>query len=114
MSFFYGVDSTAANTSATNSSQFSPFDKVILPGHHFKNPFITGTIAIVVLTMISLIVLATINHRVPYIPEPPDPDSKTKYNPKTSHLTDATGAICFWYIPLVSNNPFKNFFSFFN
>ncbi|ORY16434.1 hypothetical protein BCR34DRAFT_584380 [Clohesyomyces aquaticus] len=94
MSFFYGMNETSATT---NSSYTDPFAKTILPGHNFKNPYMTITIAIVVLTMISMPALSWIGHRAPKIYEPREPGDKTRYGGK-KHPSGGLGGICFWYI----------------
>ncbi|KAF2472348.1 uncharacterized protein BDR25DRAFT_353385 [Lindgomyces ingoldianus] len=91
MSFFYGVN----ETTPTNSSSMSPTDKTILPGHNFKNAFMTSTIAVVVITMICLFTIALISWRVPTIAEPKDPDSKEIGK---KHPSSGTGAICCYFI----------------
>jgi hypothetical protein len=92
MSFFYGVNSSTPS----NSPSLSPSDKTVLPGHNFKNGFMTGTIVIVVVTMISIVAIGLINRRVPFILEPPKEVVKGK--PRKIHLTDFTGGLCFWYM----------------
>ena len=96
MSFFYGANSSTPANTNTNISSLSPFDKVVLPGHNFKNGFMTSTIFVVTATIIALVTIAMINRRVPYILEPPKPTSNGK--PRKIHLTDWTGGLCFWYL----------------
>jgi hypothetical protein len=96
MSFFYGVNSSSATNG--NASSLSPFDKTILPGHNFKNPFMTAVIVFVLLTMVGLFAIAVMIRRIPAIGEPIEPGRKHIYK---EHPAAGMGGICFWYLMLV-------------
>ena len=93
MSFFYGINATTP----TNSSSMSPLDKPILPGHNFRDPYMTTTIAVIGFTIVWLFAIALMISRVPAIGEPQEPDSTTT----KEHPSSGSGAICFYYMMLV-------------
>jgi len=107
MSFFYGVNATTPDTNSTRS----PFDKTILPGHNFKNPYMTGIIAIIAFTIVALgcIHYFTSKIKVPKDPLPPNATkSQIKYG--MGHPTSGIWLFCWAYIlsVLVSLSPKKN------
>ena len=55
MSFFYGLASSASSSS--NGTTNDLFDTTVLPGHSFKDPYMTGTIIVDAATFVCLIVL---------------------------------------------------------
>lgn len=66
MSFFYGLGDSNFNngSSGTTDGDFSGFNsmwnKTVLPGHNFKDPYATATIAVDIASIIALVVLLVI------------------------------------------------------
>lgn len=94
MSFFYGVK----DVTVSNSTNLSPMDKTILPGHNFQDPYMTGAIAVIAVTIFTLIISWILLSRMKVEDELDPQDAAKGIESRFAHPTWGAEFFCFLFI----------------